>query len=218
MTEIKEGSLIYSKSTGFMLVEKFDSSGIKLRSLQGSTFSGISSLLDFQIVDTTPNMDKFSIGDMVIRVKNSAGDRDLFRPYIVESITPTNFKTVTLRDPYKKSSIIYTHDIHAYCYFNLTKWSDNLVKETYKEVFKKVLDEEFPPIAASIKEERIRQIDKWGDDHHTPEKYYTILGEEFGEIANAMLENDWENYRKELIQVAAVCVRMIQSFDKNKQK
>ena len=39
--------------------------------------------------------------------------------------------------------------------------------------------------------ERIRQEKKWGTQHHSPEKWFTILGEEVGEVANAILEKDF---------------------------
>jgi NTP pyrophosphatase (non-canonical NTP hydrolase) len=48
-------------------------------------------------------------------------------------------------------------------------------------------------------------------------KKYAVLGEEFGEVANAMLEAsfgkaDAENIRRELIQVAAVAVAWLESL------
>jgi NTP pyrophosphatase (non-canonical NTP hydrolase) len=72
----------------------------------------------------------------------------------------------------------------------------------------------FAGISSEIHAERLRQIEKWGDNDETPEKYFLILGEEVGEVSNALLEGDADNYREELVQVAAVCVRTIQSFDR----
>ena len=40
-----------------------------------------------------------------------------------------------------------------------------------------------------IDEERDSQERKWGPQHHSKEKWFTILGEEVGEVANAILEN-----------------------------
>lgn len=39
---------------------------------------------------------------------------------------------------------------------------------------------------------------------------YTVLGEEFGEVARALLENEGDvHLRDELVQVAAVAVRLV---------
>ncbi len=78
-----------------------------------------------------------------------------------------------------------------------------------------------------IKQERQRQDAKWGEQNHCPVEWCAILGEEVGEVNKAALEahfyplfnNDVQlaNYREELIQVAAVAVAMIESFERNKQ-
>lgn len=44
-------------------------------------------------------------------------------------------------------------------------------------------------ILNQVEAERIKQEYKWGPQHHSPEKWFTILGEEVGEVANAILEN-----------------------------
>lgn len=75
---------------------------------------------------------------------------------------------------------------------------------------------------ALINKELDHQVDKWKrpdgewpDDIH---KKNTVLGEEVGEVANAILEHDWDNLRVELCQVAAVCVSFLMSeFDSPKQ-
>jgi hypothetical protein len=46
-------------------------------------------------------------------------------------------------------------------------------------------------ILNEIHDERTRQEKKWGTQNHHPEKWYTILGEEFGEVGKAILENDF---------------------------
>jgi len=71
-----------------------------------------------------------------------------------------------------------------------------------------------------IKSERIRQDNKWGEQNHSPADWLMILGEEVGEVNKAALEAKFGNktlreYRKELIQVAAVAVAMIECFDRN---
>ncbi|WP_353159321.1 MazG-like family protein [Myroides odoratus] len=71
-----------------------------------------------------------------------------------------------------------------------------------------------------IKQERERQDKKWGVQNHHPFVWLGILGEEVGEVNKAVLDHNFdgktlENYREELIQVAAVAVSMIQCLDRN---
>jgi len=71
-------------------------------------------------------------------------------------------------------------------------------------------------ILADIEGERRRQLEKWGDQHHTPAWWFVILGEEVGEVARSIFE--WEtthgsNYRDELVQVAAVAVAALEDYD-----
>lgn len=71
--------------------------------------------------------------------------------------------------------------------------------------------------------ERKRQDEKWGANRtHHPLEWLAILGEEVGEANQAALEahfsgydrsGNWDDYRKELVQVAAVAVAMIESHD-----
>lgn len=71
-------------------------------------------------------------------------------------------------------------------------------------------------IYRDVDRERDRQDDKWGwpndgmagADQH---KKVSILAEEFGEVARAVLEGDLENLAEELVQVAAVCVAWLES-------
>lgn len=45
-------------------------------------------------------------------------------------------------------------------------------------------------ILDEVRHERRKQEVKWGPQHHTKEKWFVILGEEVGEVANAILENE----------------------------
>lgn len=72
-------------------------------------------------------------------------------------------------------------------------------------------------ILDEIKAERQRQDAKWGEQNHSPTNWIPILGEEFGEACKAILEKDLNNYREELIQIAAVAVSMIESLERNKK-
>ena len=80
-------------------------------------------------------------------------------------------------------------------------------------------------VYAEIQAERNRQGGKWGEQNHHPLEWLAILGEEVGEVNEAALEahfvgydrtGNWSDYRKELIQVAAVAVAMVQCYDRNR--
>lgn len=62
-----------------------------------------------------------------------------------------------------------------------------------------------------IKRERAKQILKWGDQVHHPLYWLGILMEEVGEVGKALVENKLDEYPDEVIQVAAVCIAMIES-------
>ena len=66
--------------------------------------------------------------------------------------------------------------------------------------------------------ERNTQDDKWGEQNHWPDRWMTILGEEYGEACEAILERETEQYRRELIQVAAVAVAAIECLDRRKTR
>jgi len=74
-----------------------------------------------------------------------------------------------------------------------------------------------------IKAERKYQDDIHGHDrNHAPIVWLPILGEEVGEVNRAVYEHHFEgsdlsSYREELIQVAAVAVAMIESYDRSQQ-
>lgn len=84
-------------------------------------------------------------------------------------------------------------------------------------------------ILAEIEAERKAQDAKWGEQNHSPIEWSAILTEECGEVAKEALEfhfqrekntAEWsaqklQSYRKELIQVAAVAVAMIESLERN---
>lgn len=67
---------------------------------------------------------------------------------------------------------------------------------------------------ASVLSERKRQDAKWGEQNHLAATWLVILGEEFGEVCQATLEMDWNKYREEMVQVAAVAVAAIESHDR----
>lgn len=71
-------------------------------------------------------------------------------------------------------------------------------------------------VLEEVEQERRSQDRKWGQQNHDPERWFTILGEEVGEVAEAVLEADAGRgkYREELIQTAAVAVAAVEAFDR----
>lgn len=57
---------------------------------------------------------------------------------------------------------------------------------------------------ALISKERASQLEKWGEQHHSDERWLAILIEEVGEVAKAILENDDAELLNEMCQVGAV--------------
>ncbi len=74
-------------------------------------------------------------------------------------------------------------------------------------------------VVREVLEECERQDSKWGEQNHDPADWLAILAEEFGEVAKETVgvtfAHPWStNYRTELIQTAAVAVRMVESYDR----
>ena len=61
--------------------------------------------------------------------------------------------------------------------------------------------------------ERQRQLEKWGDQRHSHERWCLILTEEVGEVAKAILEGDGNQSITELVQVVAVIETWISSLE-----
>lgn len=81
------------------------------------------------------------------------------------------------------------------------------------------------PLFKEIAYERLRQIDEFGNQQHGLTVWGAILGEEVGEVNNAVLQLEFgvvelnrrmralKHLRNELVQVAAVCVAWCESLD-----
>lgn len=75
--------------------------------------------------------------------------------------------------------------------------------------------------------ERFRQDAMWGEQNHSPTEWASILGEEVGEVSRAINEITFnhpgyrekarQDYRRELVEVAAVAVAMVESLDRNRK-
>ena len=66
-----------------------------------------------------------------------------------------------------------------------------------------------------IRKEIANQNKKWGVQHHSPWYWMVILMEEVGEACQAICGKTWKfkQCRKELIQVAAVAIAIINCLD-----
>lgn len=68
----------------------------------------------------------------------------------------------------------------------------------------------------NIKSERLYQDNRWGVRNQENEKWLSILVEEIGEVAQAMLEGENLKVREELIQVAAVAVAWLECIERRR--
>jgi hypothetical protein len=84
-------------------------------------------------------------------------------------------------------------------------------------------------VLQSVLNERKRQDSKWGVQDHSLDRWVTILGEEFGELCEAVLETGFSfssksseemlrNIKSEAIQVAAVAVAMLECIGRSSDK
>lgn len=69
-----------------------------------------------------------------------------------------------------------------------------------------------------IANERHRQVTKWGVQSHCDMKWLTILAEEFGEIAKAILEEKPAEMNEEIEHTAAVCVAWLEHVSRKNQR
>jgi len=71
-------------------------------------------------------------------------------------------------------------------------------------------------VLTRIQDERRQQVLKWGEQNHALDRWMTILLEEIGEAAKAINEGDTvAAITAELVQVAAVAVAAVESFERN---
>jgi len=89
------------------------------------------------------------------------------------------------------------------------------------------MSEQQKTIIDAILAERERQDKKWGEQNHVPPIWLGILGEEFGELCQAVNETGfnygtelggYENMKREAIQVAAVAIGFIECLERNREK
>ena len=83
------------------------------------------------------------------------------------------------------------------------------------------MDKNTAKVLSEVGVERHVQDEKWGEQNHNPFVYLAILGEEYGESCQAMVEflfgtGSITDFREELIQTAAVAVAMVECLDRGK--
>lgn len=105
-------------------------------------------------------------------------------------------------------------------YDPISYWGDQIAPEPLRHggpnfyqsrVIYSILDEVF--------RERTEQVARWGQQNHSPLRWLPILAEECGEVAKEVADEriqefNGENYRRELIQTAAVAVAAIEAWDR----
>jgi hypothetical protein len=78
---------------------------------------------------------------------------------------------------------------------------------------------------ADVVNERLRQDRKWGEQNHINLQWNIILGEEYGEVQKALVEDEFrglsvasrsDEIREELVQTAAVALAWIECIDRRK--
>lgn len=91
-------------------------------------------------------------------------------------------------------------------------------------------DDTMASAAWEVARERVRQDDKWGRQDHAWEWWLAILGEEYGELCQAILETHFvdnpehltkggiNNIRAEAVQVCAVALAIIECIDRTTAK
>lgn len=91
------------------------------------------------------------------------------------------------------------------------------------------MSEQQKTIIDEILAERERQDKKWGEQNHVPPIWLGILGEEFGELCQAVNETlgvfnngtdlgGYENMKREAIQVAAVAIGFLECLERIREK
>lgn len=136
----------------------------------------------------------------------------------VPSITSKNVDREVTSSAVEASEIAPITDYQRAIINNLTS-----IEDLFKNIFKNI---GINNAIQAVIDERRRQDDKWGQQDHEPMAWMGILGEEFGELCEAVNETHfnngleerakggYENMRREAVQVAAVAVSFVEMLDR----
>lgn len=74
-------------------------------------------------------------------------------------------------------------------------------------------------LSKDVAKERVRQVEKWGEQNHSAEVWLAILSEEVGEFATECLNRRFstkpnENFRQEVVQLTAVGLAILDWIDR----
>ena len=72
-----------------------------------------------------------------------------------------------------------------------------------------------PPLMDAVYEEIDRQIAKWGAREYPPDRWFVIASEEWGEVAQALVERDAAAAQAEIVQTIACLVRLSAALEGN---
>lgn len=73
-------------------------------------------------------------------------------------------------------------------------------------------------VLEDVLRERSKQDKKWGEQTKTKDAWLIAIGEEFGEACKAVIDEQSQDYVKELIHTAATCVCAIEDLLRQHRK
>lgn len=77
------------------------------------------------------------------------------------------------------------------------------------------LEKAFNEVTEMVRDERQRQLAKWGEQNHDDLPWLAILTEEFGEVGKAIVEGaDQDKIKEELVQVGAVVFAWLECLNR----
>ena len=95
----------------------------------------------------------------------------------------------------------------------------NMIRKDATDI---IADVRYSGVWGEVARERDRQDARWGEQNHDDYRWLAILTEEMGELAQAILHDEYGGkhagtMREELVQVAAVAIQWLQCLDRAAQ-
>jgi hypothetical protein len=114
-----------------------------------------------------------------------------------------------------------THDFNRFHDAELEAAEREIVRQETADAAEYQTDSTIGKVVASLKRERARQREKWGEQSHPQLHWLGILMEELGEYAQTLIEEqdiitedqDIERVESELIHVAATAIAALESLE-----